>query len=141
MCVVELKNSPKPLISCATPIINGMVVYTESPLVKKARESTMEFLLLNHPLDCPVCDQGGECDLQEQSFFFGMSKKKFYNFKRIVMDKNLGLIVKTQMTRCIHCTRCVRFAREIAGVHDLGMFGRGLNSEIGTYVEKLFQSE
>ena len=144
MCLVELKNSPKPIVSCAMSAkscLNNGEVYTNSPLVKKARENVLEFLLLNHPLDCPVCDQGGECDLQEQSFFFGMSKKKFYNFKRVVMDKNLGLIVKTVMTRCIHCTRCVRFAREIAGVHDLGMFGRGLNSEIGTYVQKTFQSE
>ena len=144
MCLVELKNSPKPIVSCAMSAkscLNNSEVYTNSPLVKKARENVLEFLLLNHPLDCPVCDQGGECDLQEQSFFFGMSKKKFYNFKRVVMDKNLGLIVKTVMTRCIHCTRCVRFAREIAGVQDLGMFGRGLNSEIGTYVQKTFQSE
>ena len=144
MCLVELKNSPKPIVSCAMSAkscLNNSEVYTNSPLVKKARENVLEFLLLNHPLDCPVCDQGGECDLQEQSFFFGMSKKKFYNFKRVVMDKNLGLIVKTVMTRCIHCTRCVRFAKEIAGVQDLGMFGRGLNSEIGTYVQKTFQSE
>ena len=144
MCLVELKNSPKPVVSCAMSAkscLNNSEVYTNSPLVKKARENVLEFLLLNHPLDCPVCDQGGECDLQEQSFFFGMSKKKFYNFKRVVMDKNLGPIVKTVMTRCIHCTRCVRFAREIAGVQDLGMFGRGLNSEIGTYVQKTFQSE
>ena len=144
MCLVELKNSPKPIVSCAMSAkscLNNSEIYTNSPLVKKARENVLEFLLLNHPLDCPVCDQGGECDLQEQSFFFGMSKKKFYNFKRIVMDKNLGLIVKTVMTRCIHCTRCVRFAREIAGVDDLGMFGRGLNSEIGTYVQKSFKSE
>ena len=144
MCLVELKNSPKPIVSCAMSAkscLNNSEVYTNSPLVKKARENVLEFLLLNHPLDCPVCDQGGECDLQEQSFFFGMSKKRFYNFKRVVMDKNLGPIVKTVMTRCIHCTRCVRFAREVAGVLDLGMFGRGVNSEIGTYVQKTFQSE
>ena len=144
MCLVELKNSPKPVVSCALSAkscLNNSEVYTNSPLVKKSRENVLEFLLLNHPLDCPVCDQGGECDLQEQSFFFGMSKKRFYNFKRVVMDKNLGLIVKTVMTRCIHCTRCVRFAREVAGVNDLGMFGRGLKSEIGTYIQKTFQSE
>ena len=144
MCLVELKNSPKPIVSCAMSAkscLNNSEVYTNSPLVKKARENVLEFLLLNHPLDCPVCDQGGECDLQEQSFFFGMSKKRFYNFKRVVMDKNLGPIVKTVMTRCIHCTRCVRFAREVAGVLDLGMFGRGVSSEIGTYVQKTFQSE
>jgi len=101
----------------------------------------LEFLLLNHPLDCPICDQGGECDLQDQSLFFGIAKKRFYNFKRVVTDKNIGPIVKTVMTRCIHCTRCVRFAAEIAGTEDLGMFGRGLDSEIGTYVTKTFQSE
>ena len=144
MCLVEVKNSPKPVVSCAMSAkscLNNSEIYTNSPLVKKSRENILEFLLLNHPLDCPICDQGGECDLQEQSFFFGMSKKRFYNFKRVVTDKNLGPIVKTVMTRCIHCTRCVRFAREIAGVSDLGMFGRGMSSEIGTYVKKTFQSE
>ena len=144
MCLVEVKNSPKPVVSCALSAkscLNSSEVYTSSPLVKKSRENILEFLLLNHPLDCPVCDQGGECDLQEQSFFFGMTKKRFYSYKRIVSDKNLGLIVKTVMTRCIHCTRCVRFGKEIAGIEDLGMFGRGLNSEIGTYIQKTFQSE
>ena len=144
MCLVELKNSPKPIVSCAmnakSCLANGDV-YTNSPLVKKARENVLEFLLLNHPLDCPICDQGGECDLQDQSLFFGLTKKRFYSFKRVVLNKNIGPIVKTVMTRCIHCTRCVRFATEIAGVEDIGMFGRGLHSEIGTYVEKLFQSE
>lgn len=141
MCLVELKNSPKPLVSCAMTLANNMEIFTDSPLVKKARENVLEFLLLNHPLDCPVCDQGGECDLQDQSFVFGTDTKRFYNFKRVVANKNLGPIVKTVMTRCIHCTRCVRFADEIAGVSDLGMFGRGLNSEIGMYVTKLFKSE
>ena len=141
MCLVELKNSPKPLVSCAMTLANNMEIFTDSPLVKKARENVLEFLLLNHPLDCPVCDQGGECDLQDQSFAFGTDTKRFYNFKRVVANKNLGPIVKTVMTRCIHCTRCVRFADEIAGVSDLGMFGRGLNSEIGMYVTKLFKSE
>lgn len=144
MCLVELKNSPKPMVSCAMSAkscLNNSEIFTESPLVKKARENILEFLLLNHPLDCPICDQGGECDLQDQSLYFGNSKKRFYNFKRIVTDKNLGPIVKTVMTRCIHCTRCVRFSSEIAGTEDLGMFGRGLDSEIGTYVNKTFQSE
>ncbi len=144
MCLVELKNSPKPIVSCAMSAkscLNNSEIYTNSPLVKKARENVLEFLLLNHPLDCPICDQGGECDLQDQSLFFGVSKKRFYNFKRVVTDKNIGPIVKTVMTRCIHCTRCVRFADEIAGTGDLGMFGRGLDSEIGTYVTKTFQSE
>jgi NADH-quinone oxidoreductase chain G len=144
MCLVELKNSPKPIVSCAMSAkscLNNSEVFTNSPLVKKARENILEFLLLNHPLDCPICDQGGECDLQDQSLFFGVSKKRFYNFKRVVTDKNIGPIVKTVMTRCIHCTRCVRFADEIAGTGELGMFGRGLESEIGTYVTKTFQSE
>ena len=144
MCLVELKNSPKPMVSCAMSAkssLNNTEIFTDSPLVKKARENILEFLLLNHPLDCPICDQGGECDLQDQSLYFGTSKKRFYNFKRIVTDKNIGPIVKTVMTRCIHCTRCVRFSAEIAGTEDLGMFGRGLDSEIGTYVSKTFQSE
>ena len=144
MCLVELKNSPKPMVSCAMSAkssLNNNEIFTDSPLVKKARENILEFLLLNHPLDCPICDQGGECDLQDQSLYFGTSKKRFYNFKRIVTDKNIGPIVKTVMTRCIHCTRCVRFSAEIAGTEDIGMFGRGLDSEIGTYVTKAFQSE
>lgn len=145
MCLVEVKKSLKPVVSCAMNANSTLgadtIVYTNSPLVKKARESVMEFLLLNHPLDCPICDQGGECDLQDQSLFFGITKKRFYNFKRIVTNKNFGPIIKTVMTRCIHCTRCVRFAREIAGVEDLGTFGRGVEMEIGTYVEKTFDSE
>ncbi len=144
MCLVELKNSPKPIVSCAMSAkscLNNSEIFTNSPLVKKARENVLEFLLLNHPLDCPICDQGGECDLQDHSLFFGIAKKRFYNFKRVVTDKNIGPIVKTVMTRCIHCTRCVRFASEVAGTEDLGMFGRGLDSEIGTYVTKTFQSE
>ena len=141
MCLIELKNSPKPVVSCTMLITNKMEIYTDSPLVKKSRENIMEFLLQNHPLDCPICDQGGECDLQDQSFSFGFSKKRFYNFKRVVIDKNIGPIVKTVMTRCIHCTRCVRFANEIAGIPNLGMFNRGVYSEIGTYVNKIFSSE
>ena len=145
MCLIELKKSPKPVVSCAmtakSSLATNSEIYTNSPLVKKARENVMEFLLLNHPLDCPICDQGGECDLQDQSLFFGLTKKRFYSFKRVVLNKNIGPIVKTLMTRCIHCTRCVRFATEIAGVENLGIFGRGINSEIGTYVNKIFQSE
>ena len=144
MCLIELKNSPKPIVSCAMTTktcLSNSELFTNSPLVKKARENIMEFLLLNHPLDCPICDQGGECDLQDQAVFFGFSKKRFYNYKRIVIDKNIGPIIKTVMTRCIHCTRCVRFANEIAGVGHLGVFNRGLQSEIGTYVNKIFQSE
>ena len=145
MCLIELEKSPKPVVSCAMSAKSCLTpnskIFTKSPLVKKARENIMEFLLLNHPLDCPICDQGGECDLQDQSLFFGFTKKRFYKFKRFVENKNIGPIVKTVMTRCIHCTRCVRFASEIAGVDDLGMFGRGVNSEIGTYIDKIFQSE
>ena len=141
MCLIELKNSPKPLVSCAMTVTNKMELYTDSPLVKKARENVLEFLLLNHPLDCPVCDQGGECDLQDQSMVFGISRKRFFKYKRSVVNKNIGPIVKTIMTRCIHCTRCVRFSSEIAGVNDLGTFSRGNSMEIGTYISKTFQSE
>ena len=141
MCLIELKNSPKPLVSCAMTVTNKMELYTDSPLVKKARENVLEFLLLNHPLDCPVCDQGGECDLQDQSMVFGVSRKRFFKYKRSVVNKNIGPIVKTIMTRCIHCTRCVRFTSEIAGVNDLGTFSRGNSMEIGTYISKTFQSE
>lgn len=144
VCLVELKNSMKPVVSCATnakAAIHNSKVYPDSILVKKARENILEFLLLNHPLDCPICDQGGDCDLQDQSLFFGLTKRRFYKFKRIVSDKDLGPIVKTVMTRCIHCTRCVRFATEIAGVEDLGIFGRGGDSEVGTYVDRVFSSE
>ena len=141
MCLVHLDKSVKPVASCAISVAPGMKIFTDSSVVKKAREGVMEFLLANHPLDCPICDQGGECDLQDQSFFFGITKKRFYSFKRFVTDKNIGPIVKTLMTRCIHCTRCVRFASEIAGVGNLGIFGRGLSSEIGTYVNRVFKSE
>jgi len=141
MCLVEVKGSPKPVISCAMSLMNKMEIYTDSPLVKKSREGVLEFLLLNHPLDCPVCDQGGECDLQDQSFVFGTNKKRFYSFKRIVINKNIGPLIKTVMTRCIHCTLCVRFSSEIAGTDQLGIFGRGNHSEIGTYVTNVFSSE
>ena len=141
MCLVEVEKSPKPVVSCAVPVTNGMRIYTDTPLVKKARESILEFLLLNHPLDCPVCDQGGECDLQEQAIRFGSDKSRFYEFKRGVEDKNFGPLIKTIMNRCIHCTRCVRFSSEVAGIHDLGINSRGTNAEIGTYLEKIFQSE
>lgn len=141
MCLVEVEKVPKPVASCAMPANPGMVIKTETPMVKKAREGVMEFLLLNHPLDCPICDQGGECDLQDQAMTFGSDRGRFTEMKRTVSDKNLGPLVKTIMTRCIHCTRCVRFASEVAGVEDLGVTGRGRDSEIGTYVEKLMKSE
>lgn len=144
VCLVELKNSAKPLVSCTTEaksILKNNKVFYDSALVKKARENILEFLLLNHPVDCPVCDQGGDCDLQDQSLYFGFTKKRFYKYKRYVSDKDLGSVIKTVMTRCIHCTRCVRFASEVAGIQDLGMLGRGVSSEIGTYVNKIFNSE
>lgn len=141
MCLVEIEKSPKPVVSCAMPIMNGMKIFTDTPLVKKSREAVLEFLLLNHPLDCPICDQGGECDLQDQTMMFGSDRGRFYDFKRGVEDKNLGPLIKTIMTRCIHCTRCVRFSIEIAGVEDLGTTARGTHTEIGTYIEKVFQSE
>lgn len=141
MCLVEIEKSPKPVASCALPVSEGMRVFTNTPLVKKAQEGVLEFLLLNHPLDCPICDQGGECDLQDQSMFFGSDSSRFYEYKRGVEDKDCGPLVKTIMTRCIHCTRCVRFSAEIAGVPDLGTLGRGTNTQIGTYIEKVLTSE
>jgi NADH-quinone oxidoreductase chain G len=141
MCLVEIEKTPKPVASCAMPTMDGMKIFTNTPLVKKAREAVLEFLSLNHPLDCPICDQGGECDLQDQAMLFGSDRSRFYETKRGVEDKNCGPLIKTIMTRCIHCTRCVRFATEIAGVEELGTTGRGRETEIGTYVEKTFKSE
>lgn len=141
MCLVEVEKSPKLVASCAMPVMEGMVVKTTTDKVKKARESVLEFLLLNHPLDCPICDQGGECDLQDQAMVFGSDRGRFYDPKRSVDDKYMGPLVKTIMTRCIHCTRCVRFGTEVAGVQDLGTTGRGRDTEIGTYVEKMLGSE
>ncbi len=141
MCLVELEKSPKPIASCAMPAADGMVIKTNTPTVEKSRKGVMEFLLANHPLDCPVCDQGGECDLQDQSMFYGIDKSRFKENKRFVPDKNMGPLIKTQMTRCIHCTRCIRFATEIAGVPELGAIGRGEDMQITTYLEKSVQSE
>ncbi|KAL4222175.1 NADH dehydrogenase Fe-S protein subunit 1 ndufs1 [Mactra antiquata] len=145
MCLVEVERSPKPVASCAMPVMKGMKIKTDSPLTKRAREGVMEFLLMNHPLDCPICDQGGECDLQDQSMTFGNDKSRFTDMdhtgKRAVEDKNVGPLIKTIMTRCIHCTRCIRFASEVAGVDDLGTTGRGGDMQVGTYVEKMFKSE
>jgi NADH-quinone oxidoreductase subunit G len=141
MCLVEMERAPKPIASCAMPVGEGMVIRTDTEMVKKAREGVMEFLLINHPLDCPICDQGGECDLQDQAMGYGYDRSRFGEKKRAVDDPNLGPLVKTIMTRCIHCTRCVRFATEIAGVPELGLTGRGENVEIGTYVEKALSSE
>jgi len=145
MCLVEVEKSPKPVASCAMPVMKGMRIKTDSAVSRKAREGVMEFLLVNHPLDCPICDQGGECDLQDQSMTFGSDRGRFtdmdFGGKRAVEDKNIGPLVKTIMTRCIHCTRCIRFASEVAGVDDLGTTGRGNDIQVGTYVSKLFKSE
>ena len=141
MCLVEMERSPKPIASCAMPAAEGMNIKTNTEFVKKARKGMMEFLLANHPLDCPVCDQGGECDLQDQSLFYGFDKSRFSENKRAVKDKYMGPLIKTQMTRCIHCTRCIRFAEEIAGVPEIGAIGRGENMEITTYLEHSMTSE
>jgi len=141
MCLVEMEKSPKPIASCAMPAADGMIIKTNTPKIQKSRKGVMEFLLANHPLDCPVCDQGGECDLQDQSMFYGIDKSRFKENKRAVPDKNMGPLIKTQMTRCIHCTRCIRFATEIAGVPELGAIGRGEDMQITTYLEKSVQSE
>ena len=141
MCLVELEKSPKPIASCAMPASEGMNVKTNTAFVEKARKGVMEFLLANHPLDCPVCDQGGECDLQDQSMYYGVDKSRFVENKRQVKEKYMGPLIKTQMTRCIHCTRCVRFATEVAGVTEIGAIGRGENMEITTYLEKAMESE
>jgi NADH-quinone oxidoreductase subunit G len=150
MCLVEVKGGPpKPAASCAMgvrdmrPGPNGELpeVFTTTPMVKKAREGVMEFLLINHPLDCPICDQGGECDLQDQAMAFGMDNSRFYENKRAVEDKYIGPLVKTIMNRCIHCTRCVRFTTEVAGISELGLVGRGEDAEITTYLEHAMTSE
>ncbi|MGP8169991.1 2Fe-2S iron-sulfur cluster-binding protein, partial [Rhodoblastus sp.] len=149
MCLVEVVGMPKPMASCATgvndlrPNRDGTppAIRTDSPLVKKAREGVMEFLLANHPLDCPICDQGGECDLQDQALYYGQDGSRYHEAKRAVEEKYLGPLIKTFMTRCIQCTRCVRFMTEIAGVAELGAIGRGEDMEITTYLEQGMQSE
>jgi len=142
MCLVEVSpGPPKPAASCALPVADGMEIKTDSEMVRKARNGVMEFLLINHPLDCPICDQGGECDLQDQAMAYGRDGSRFQEHKRAVKDKHMGPLVKTIMTRCIHCTRCVRFATEIAGVPELGLLGRGEHAEITTYLEKSLDSE
>ncbi len=141
MCLVEVEKAPKPVASCGFPVADGMVVRTDSKMVRDARRGVMEFLLINHPLDCPICDQGGECDLQDQAYSYGMDHSRYAENKRVVKDKYLGPLVKTVMTRCIQCTRCIRFATEVAGVPELGATARGENMEIGTYVEKSLTSE
>ena len=142
MCLVEIeKTPPKPISSCTYPAADGMVVHTDTPMVRNGRRGVMEFLLINHPLDCPICDQGGECDLQDQAMGYGMDHSRFAENKRAVKDKDLGPLVATSMNRCIHCTRCIRFISEVAGVPDLGATARGEHMEVGTYVEKALGSE
>ncbi|WP_206928725.1 NADH-quinone oxidoreductase subunit NuoG [Roseococcus thiosulfatophilus] len=141
MCLVEVEKAPKPVASCAYPVMDGMKVFTDTPVVRNARRGVMEFLLINHPLDCPICDQGGECDLQDQAMAYGRDLSRYDEGKRAVKDKYVGPLIKTVMNRCIHCTRCVRFAAEVAGVPEMGATGRGESMEIGTYVEKALSSE
>jgi NADH-quinone oxidoreductase subunit G len=141
MCLVEQERAPKPIASCAMPVAPGMVIHTQSEKAKKARHAVMEMLLINHPLDCPICDQGGECDLQDQAMAYGFDRGRYHENKRAVSEKNFGPLVATSMTRCIHCTRCIRFLTEVAGVEELGATGRGEDMEIGTYIEHALGSE
>ena len=141
MCLVEVVNAPKPLPACATPVANGMKVATRSPRAIGAQKAVMEFLLINHPLDCPICDQGGECELQDLAMGFGRDVSRFTERKRVVRDKDIGPLVSTDMTRCIHCTRCVRFGQEIAGIQELGTIGRGERMQISTFIERSVDHE
>ena len=141
MCLVEVERAPKPLPACATPVTDGMVVKTLSDIAKQAQEDTMEFLLINHPLDCPICDQGGECPLQDQAMGFGASSSVFDEVKRSVDNVDIGPLISTEMTRCIHCTRCVRFGEEVAGVMELGAIGRGEDMKISTFLGTSMDSE
>ncbi len=141
MCLVEVENAPKPLPACATPCTDGMKVFTRSPVARAAQKGTMEFLLINHPLDCPICDQGGECELQDVAMGYGGDVSRFSEQKRVVRDENLGSLIATDMTRCIHCTRCVRFGAEIAGLREMGATGRGEHMRIGVYIEQAVGSE
>nr|QBK37896.1 NADH dehydrogenase subunit 11 [Aurantiochytrium acetophilum] len=141
ICLVEIEKFPKPVASCAMPVSENIKIFTDTPLVKKAREAVIEFLLINHPLDCPICDQGGECDLQNQSFHYGTNSSRFFSKKRSVVDKNVGPFISIIITRCIHCTRCVRFLNEVAGYSFFGITGRGYASEIGTFVQKSLKSK
>jgi NADH-quinone oxidoreductase subunit G len=141
MCLVEVEKSPKPVASCAMPVSEGMVIHTTSLMVQKAREGVMEFLLINHPLDCPICDQGGECDLQDQAMAYGRGQSRYTEEKRAVTDKYMGPLIRTHMTRCIHCTRCVRFANDVAGVSELGTLGRGEDMQIVSYLDQALTSE
>ncbi|MGB5471883.1 MAG: NADH-quinone oxidoreductase subunit NuoG, partial [Gammaproteobacteria bacterium] len=141
MCMVEVEKMPKPLPACATPVTEGMKVFTRSDIATGAQKAVMEFLLINHPLDCPICDQGGECELQDLALGYGRDISRFAEKKRVVQDKYIGPLIATDMTRCIHCTRCIRMLREVAGKMELGATGRGENMEIGTYIETSLESE
>src|SRR5215470_16747817 len=141
MCLVDVEKAPKPMPACATPVMEGMKIFTQSQRALSAQRNVMEFLLINHPLDCPICDQGGECELQDMSMGYGRSVSRFAERKRVVPDEDLGPLIATEMTRCIQCTRCVRFMSEIAGSPELGGLGRGENLEIGTYIGKTIDSE
>src|SRR5271169_6754283 len=141
MCLVEVEKAPKPMPACATPVIEGMKVFTKSPKAIAAQRATMEFLLINHPLDCPICDQGGECELQDLAMGFGRDVSRFQERKRAVLDENLGPLIATDMTRCIQCTRCIRFTEEIAGIQELGMIGRGEHMAVRTYIESTVNHE
>jgi NADH dehydrogenase (ubiquinone) Fe-S protein 1 len=141
MCLVEISDSIKPIVSCAMLLRPSIKIFTNTSLIKKARENVLEFLLINHPLDCPICDQGGECDLQDQTLLFGNDRGRFYELKKVSFDKNCNLFIKTIMTRCIHCTRCIRFLNDLNLNFELGMLGRGYNMEIGNYIENNINSE
>ena len=141
MCLVSMERVSTPIASCAMPVADGMVIHTNTPEVQKMRKGVMEFLLINHPLDCPICDQGGECDLQDQAMAYGLDHGRYLENKRAVKGKNMGPLIKTFMTRCIHCTRCIRFAEDVAGVPELGAVGRGEHMEITTYMERAMTSE
>src|SRR2546427_8329851 len=142
MCLVEVEKAPKPLPACATPVTDGMKVWTQSPAAKKAQNGVMEFLLINHPLDCPICDQGGECQLQDLAVGYGPSNSRYTEEKRVVLRKELGpLVAAEEMSRCIQCTRCVRFGQEIAGTMELGLAGRGEKAEIVSFVDHMLEAE
>ena len=141
LCLVEIEKAPKLMPACATPVMDGMKVKTRTEAALKGQKSVMEFLLINHPLDCPICDQGGECELQDLAMGYGNDVSRYQERKRVVQDKNIGPLIQTDLTRCIHCTRCVRFGEEIAGLREMGATGRGENTVIGTYIEKSVSSE
>jgi len=140
ICLVEIENIIKPVASCSMPVAENIIIFTDTPKVKKAQEAVLEFLLINHPLDCPVCDQGGECDLQNQATKYGTDKSRFFEKKRSVISKDVSPLINTVITRCIHCTRCVRFLNKVGGETKLGMVGRGYFSEIGTFEKNKIQS-